>query len=60
MNLWVSDHDAGGFPIERETFDRAWRACEPWFRELGVDKPEPPQRAQWRVLGRPEHATSRI
>ena len=45
MNLWVSDHDAGGFPIERATFDRAWRAFEPWFRELGVDKPAPPQRA---------------
>src|SRR5687768_9934212 len=44
-NLWVSDHAAGGFPIDRDTFDRAWRAFEPWFRELGVDKPDPPERA---------------
>jgi nitronate monooxygenase len=44
LNLWVSDHDPGGRDIDRESFDRTWRLFEPWFRELGVDKPEPPAR----------------
>lgn len=42
LNLWVSDHDAGGLQLNHEEFERAWRVFEPYFRELGVDKPEPP------------------
>ncbi len=42
LNLWVSDHDAGGLHLSHEDFERAWRVFEPYFRELGVDKPEPP------------------
>lgn len=41
LNLWVSDHDAGGLAPSREAFDAAWRRFEPLFRELGVGKPEP-------------------
>lgn len=44
LNLWVSDHDTGGLDVSSEQFDQAWRAFEPWFRELGVDKPEPQPR----------------
>ncbi|GAB3384140.1 NAD(P)H-dependent flavin oxidoreductase [Lysobacter fragariae] len=40
LNLWVSDHDEGGDRIDQATFDRAWPIFEPYFRELGVDKPE--------------------
>ncbi|HEV8693413.1 MAG TPA: nitronate monooxygenase [Lysobacter sp.] len=44
LNLWVSDHDEGGDHIDSETFERAWPIFEPYFRELGVDKPIPPDR----------------
>lgn len=44
LNLWVSDHDAGGLNPSPEDFERAWRVFEPWFRELGVAKPEPQPR----------------
>jgi nitronate monooxygenase len=44
LNLWVSDHDEGGDHIDSETFERGWRMFEPYFRELGVDKPIPPER----------------
>jgi nitronate monooxygenase len=43
LNLWVSDHDAGGEKLDAETFERVWRSFAPYFAELGVDKPEPPQ-----------------
>lgn len=39
MNLWVSDHDAGGLDLDDATFEHAWRAFEPYFRELQVPKP---------------------
>jgi nitronate monooxygenase len=41
LNLWVSDHDAGGDRIDPDTFERGWRLFEPYFRELGVEKPRP-------------------
>lgn len=41
INLWVSDHDAGGLAPDAETLERAWRVFEPYYRELGVPKPEP-------------------
>jgi nitronate monooxygenase len=44
LNLWISDHDAGGIDVSHEQFEHAWRAFEPWYRELGVDKPEPQPR----------------
>ncbi len=43
LNLWVSDHDAGAEVFEPEMFERAWRLFAPYFAELGLDKPEPPQ-----------------
>jgi nitronate monooxygenase len=44
LNLWVSDHDPGGLELTQEEFDRVYRRFEPYFRELGVDKPQRPQR----------------
>lgn len=43
MNLWVSDHDPGGLELSPSEFERVYRIFEPYFRELGVEKPEPPQ-----------------
>src|SRR6187551_1533967 len=42
MNLWVSDHDPGGEELDAAAFERAWRVLAPYYRELGVEKPEPP------------------
>ena len=39
LNLWVSDHDAGGFDCDDATFEAAWRVFRPWFDELGVKRP---------------------
>lgn len=44
VNLWVSDHDAGGLALSRAEFDRVYAIFAPYFRELGVDKPELPER----------------
>jgi nitronate monooxygenase len=44
LNLWVSDHDPGGLELSPEAFERAYALFEPYYRELGVEKPEPPQR----------------
>lgn len=44
LNLWVSDHDEGGDRIDAETFERAWPVFEPYFDELGLARPEPPER----------------
>lgn len=40
INLWVSDHDAGGLDLDEATFERYWPLFEPYFRELGVPRPE--------------------
>lgn len=40
MNLWVSDHDKGGLDLDEASFERGWRVFEPYFRELGVARPE--------------------
>jgi nitronate monooxygenase len=37
MNLWVSDHDPGG--LDPSAVERAYPMFEPYFRELGVEKP---------------------
>jgi nitronate monooxygenase len=44
INLWVSDHDAGGLHLSAHEFDRAYAHFEPWFRELEVARPEMPER----------------
>src|SRR5688572_27722705 len=44
LNLWVSDHDPGGLAIEAAAYDRAYQIFEPYFRELGVARPERPAR----------------
>lgn len=43
LNLWISVHDRGGESLDRAGFDRAWQVLEPYFRELGVDRPELPE-----------------
>ncbi|NMO16028.1 nitronate monooxygenase [Pyxidicoccus fallax] len=48
MNLWVSDHDPGGLELSPEEFERVWALFEPYYRELGVPKPERPQRYTYR------------
>jgi nitronate monooxygenase len=42
INLWVSDHDPGGVAISRAAFDAALAIFRPFYRELGLDDPEPP------------------
>ena len=44
LNLWVSDHDPGGREPSPAELERAWAVFEPWFRELGLGRPEPPTR----------------
>lgn len=44
INLWVSDHDAGGAPGDEAAFEHAWRLFEPVFQELGVPRPALPTR----------------
>lgn len=44
LNLWVSDHDSGGDVLGQAEFERYWPIFAPYFRELGVDKPERPER----------------
>lgn len=44
INLWVSDHDPGGTAMSQAEFDRAYKIFEPYFRELGVAKPDIPNR----------------
>ena len=43
LNLWISDHDEGGRDTSAATFDRWFKLFEPYYRELGVAKPEIPQ-----------------
>lgn len=43
LNLWVSDHDPGGLHLSQEEFDRYFPIFEPYFEELGLEKPEPPE-----------------
>lgn len=42
LNLWISDHDEGGDDHGEAAFERTWALFEPWFRELGVPRPERP------------------
>lgn len=45
LNLWVSNVDPGGEDPDPAALSRAARLFEPFFRELGLDLPEPPRRA---------------
>ncbi len=40
VNLWVSDHDAGGFDLNDACFERAWAFFAPHFQEMGLPKPQ--------------------
>lgn len=44
LNLWVSVADPGGESLDEAAFERLWPMFEPYYRELGVAKPERPQR----------------
>ncbi len=44
LNLWVSVADPGGEDLTEAAFERLWPLFEPYYRELGVAKPERPQR----------------
>lgn len=44
LNLWISVADPGGETLDEATFDRLWPLFAPYYRELGVPKPERPQR----------------
>jgi len=42
VNLWISDHDAGGEELTQRELDRYFPLFARYFDELGVAKPEPP------------------
>lgn len=44
LNLWVSDHDAGGLDVSAEAFLDVASRFQPYFDELGVDMPAQPDR----------------
>jgi nitronate monooxygenase len=44
LNLWVSDSDPGACDLSAAEFARLARRFAPYFRELGLDVPEPPAR----------------
>lgn len=44
LNLWVSDHDPGGERLTDEAFEKVYPVFEPYFEELGLAKPTPPER----------------
>jgi nitronate monooxygenase len=44
LNLWVSVSDPGGESLDAAAFEHYWPLFEPYYRELGVAKPERPQR----------------
>lgn len=48
VNLWVVDHDPGGLQLSQAEFDRVYKIFAPYFRELGVEKPELPERFHYR------------
>ncbi len=42
LNLWISDHDAGGLSISPQDFERYVKLFAPYFSELGITVPEMP------------------
>jgi nitronate monooxygenase len=44
LNLWVSQHDAGGEQLDAAGFERWWPLFAPYFAELGLARPSIPDR----------------
>jgi nitronate monooxygenase len=44
LNLWVSDHDAGGDYLTEERFAQQLARLRPYFQELGLPEPTYPER----------------
>jgi nitronate monooxygenase len=42
VNLWVSNRDPGSDALTPEQFDAAFELYEPYYRELGLEKPTRP------------------
>ena len=42
LNLWISDHDAGGLSLTPQDFDRYLEVFAPYFSELGLALPDMP------------------
>ena len=42
VNLWVSDHDAGGRTLTQSQFEKALEHYRPFYDELGMSAPEMP------------------
>lgn len=42
LNLWVSDHDAGGLELSQSEFERHAQVFAPYFSELGLEAPGMP------------------
>jgi len=43
INLWVSDHDDDGLSLSNTAFEQAYKVLQPYFEELGLDKPHYPE-----------------
>lgn len=39
INLWIKDHDGDGHAPSQTVMDSAYAALEPYFKELGLEKP---------------------
>ncbi len=44
LNLWVSDHDRDGLHLSKSAFEETYVALKPFFDELGLERPEYPER----------------
>lgn len=47
LNLWVSNHDAGGLALSRAQFDAAIARFRPYYEALGIEPPAMPERYGW-------------
>ncbi|MEO8316535.1 MAG: nitronate monooxygenase [Pseudomonadota bacterium] len=48
LNLWISDHDAGGLSLTAAQYDRYAKVFAPYFRELGIETPATPDSYTYR------------
>lgn len=44
LNLWVSTADPDALQMDAHRYERHWRLLAPYFAELGLARPEPPER----------------
>lgn len=44
LNLWVSTADPDALQMDSARYERHWHLLEPYFAELGLARPEPPER----------------